>query len=86
MICVVLVGVYAQRTRIYFGVHILLGEYRENAHCFSLKLNWKRSFENLSPLWPENTNIESRATASAKFRHVGGMSPICFTLKRMITH
>ena len=48
-------------------------------HRLSRKSNWKRSLVILAPLWPEKTNMESRATASAKLQHVGGMSPVWFT-------
>ena len=42
---------------------------------FSLKWNWNRLLVIFAPLWPLNTNMDSRATATGKLQQVGGQSP-----------
>lgn len=48
-------------------------------YVFDLKLNSNSELVIWSPLCPEKTYIQSRATATGKLQHVGGRSPICST-------
>lgn len=58
------------------GVGASPGPPHQGTHVLSLNSNWKRLFVILAPLWPENTNILSRHTATGKLQQDGGISPL----------
>lgn len=50
-----------------------------SAYVLVLKLNSNSALVICSPLWPENTYIQSPDTATGKLQQVGGWSPCCST-------